>query len=96
MKKNSELEMLGEQHYIIPLPPSGIPAKIMRLIEDVREAHGGVTHVNIYQTPNEFRYCSGLRANGNKRYLRTTFWMELSNRPLSIREKVDWPVENSR
>lgn len=73
-------------HYIIALPPSGIPKKIMQLIRSVRKKHG-VVYTTFYQTPNSFT----MRPTQNK-YIRTNFWIEISNEPLSKRPTPDWPL----
>lgn len=86
---------LGDKHYIVPLPPSGIPANVRRLVREVRKEHGEA-HVNFYQTPNVFRICTGTRLSGSKKYMRTSFWIEISNRPLEVRESPDWPLVDTR
>lgn len=77
-------------HYIIALPPSGIPKKVMRLIESIRKMHG-VAHTTLYQTPNSF----SMRPTQNK-FIRTNFWIEISDQPLPKRLNPDWPLESQR
>jgi hypothetical protein len=84
-------ESSGEAHFIIALPPSGIPKKHMGIIKGIREQYG-VAHVNIYQTKNFFRTCVGKYPNGRNRYIRTFIWMEVSSQPLEFRESPDWPL----
>lgn len=88
-------EKLGKSHFILPLPSSGIPAKVRRLIEGTRKRYG-VAHVNFYQTPELFRARIGRRADGRHKYMRTFFWIEVSNQPLKRREKPDWPLYHER
>ena len=79
-------EKLNEQRYIIPLPPSGIPAKCRRLIKEIRETTGSV-HVNMYQTKKTFSI-----QVGKESYREMNCWMEVSADPLEIRSDPDWPV----
>jgi hypothetical protein len=73
-------------HYIIALPPVGIPKKIMQIIKSMREKYG-VVHTTLYQTPNSFT----MRPAQNK-YVKTNFWIEISNKPLTRRPTPDWPL----
>ncbi len=97
MKKNSELEKSGNKHYILPLPVTGIPMRIKRLIKEVRKEHG-VAHVHIYQTPDVFSVrCRGHKDTRNSaRFMSTSFWIEISNKSLKMRSNPDWPSDEIR
>lgn len=88
------LEKSYDSYYIIPLPAAGIPSDVRKLIESTKKRHGKA-FVNLYQTPDEFRVLTGKRPDGGSRYVRTNFYIEISNKPLKIRDDPSWPLHST-
>jgi hypothetical protein len=73
-------------HYVIAIPPDGIPHKVMRLIDSIHEKYG-----HVYTTVYQARTAFSMKPKRGK-YVLTTHWMEISERPLSKRPSPEWPL----
>lgn len=80
----------NKQYYRISLPTSGIPAKYMRLMEEMRKEHGTI-FVNFYQSAKVFYVYGGKTRAGNYRPSKpTNFWIEISSDSLQVRKDPKW------
>lgn len=83
---SKKLEMGDRKvHYIIALPHSGIPTKVMSLIKNIESRYGSA-HVVMYTAPSEFS-----AKTGGSRYIKTFYWVEISEKPLPLRASAEWP-----
>jgi len=75
------------KHYIVALPTSGIPKKVLDVIARIRKEHG-VVYTSMYQSNDKFTRCTK-----KQNYTDTSFWIEFSEKPLAQRASPDWPIK---
>jgi hypothetical protein len=84
-------------HYIIPIPVTGIPPKVMRLFADLQKILGeDAVHMRVYTAPDDFQAARGVSRTVTMRTIRlyrTNMWVEIkSGKSLEERDKTSWPI----
>ena len=75
-------------HFIVALPPSGVPAQVLRAVQSIREQFGKA-YTTVYCTTNPFTMKPKERSR-----VRTSYWMEASSKPIKKRASPEWPLKN--